>query len=120
MAPDNSSVPSKTCLISFTRANGLAPPVCPPAPAATAINPSTPASIAFPACLRDLKNELDKWLSTTYAKIPMIDQKHNEEEEKEWLLQNKQKMKLKVEKHRAFQLDINYLPNEDWWGSTID
>ena len=74
----------------------------------------------FPQQGLDLKNELDKWLSTTYAKIPMIDPKHNEEEEKEWLLQNKQKMKLKVEKRRAFQLDINYIPNEDWWGSTID
>ncbi len=74
----------------------------------------------FPQQGLDLKNDLDKWLSKTYAKIPMIDPKYNEEEEKEWLLQNKQKMKLKVEKRRAFQLDINYIPNEDWWGSKID
>ena len=74
----------------------------------------------FPQQGLDLKNDLDKWLSKTYAKIPSIDPKYNEEKEIEWLLQNKQKMKLKVEKRRAFQLDINYIPNEDWWGSKID
>lgn len=67
-----------------------------------------------------LKNELENWLNSTGAKIPEIDPLHNEEEEKEWLHQYKQKVKLKVEKRRAFQLDPNYLPNEDWWGSTID
>ena len=30
------------------------------------------------------------------------------------------KNEIKVEKRRAFQLDINYIPNEDWWGSKID
>jgi len=74
----------------------------------------------FPHQGLDLKNDLDKWLSKTYAKIPSIDPKYNEEKEIEWLLQNKQKMKLKVEKRRAFQLDINYITNEDWWGSKID
>ena len=74
----------------------------------------------FPQEGMALKNELENWLSSTNAKIPEIDPLHNEEEEKEWLLGHKQKMKLKVEKRRAFQLDPNYLPNEDWWGSTID
>ena len=67
-----------------------------------------------------LKNELENWLSSTKALIPEKDPLFNEEEEKEWLLEHKQKMKIKVEKRRAFQLDPNYLPNEDWWGSTID
>jgi arylsulfatase A-like enzyme len=67
-----------------------------------------------------LTNELESWLSSTGAKIPEIDPLHNEEEEKEWLGKHKQKMKSKVEKRRAFQLSPNYLPNEDWWGSTID
>ena len=74
----------------------------------------------FPQEGMALKNELENWLSSTGAKIPEIDPLHNEEEEKEWLLGYKQKMKLKVEKRRAFQLDPKYLPNEDWWGSTID
>jgi arylsulfatase A-like enzyme len=67
-----------------------------------------------------LKNELEQWLETTGAKIPEKDPLHNDEEEEKWLSQHKQKMKLKVEKRRAFQLDPNYLPNEDWWGSTVD
>ena len=67
-----------------------------------------------------LKNELEQWLKTTAAKIPEKDPLHNEEEEKKWLGEHKQKMKLKVEKRRANQNDANYIPNEDWWGSTID
>ena len=74
----------------------------------------------YPKQGMELKNELENWLSSTNALIPEIDPLHNEEEEKEWLFGHKQKMKLKVEKRRAFQLDPNYLPNEDWWGSTID
>lgn len=64
-----------------------------------------------------LKNELEQWLNDTNAKIPQKDPLHNEAEEKEWLDQHKQKMKLRVEKRRAFQLDPDYLPNQDWWGS---
>ena len=67
-----------------------------------------------------LKNELDQWLETTGAKIPEKDPLHSDEEEEKWLRRHKRKMKLKVEKRRMFQLDPNYLPNEDWWGSTID
>jgi len=29
-------------------------------------------------------------------------------------------MKERVEKRRAFQLNPDYLPNKDWWGSTVD
>lgn len=74
----------------------------------------------FPEHGMALKSELENWLSSTGAKIPKIDPLHDDKQEKEWLLQHKQKMKLKVEKRRAFQLNPNYLPNEDWWGSTID
>ncbi len=67
-----------------------------------------------------LKNELNQWLASTNAKIPEKDPMHDEEEEKEWLKVHIQKIKLRAEKRRAFQLDPNYLPNEDWWGSTVD
>ena len=67
-----------------------------------------------------LTNELENWLSSTGARIPEIDPLHDGKEEKEWLNNYKQKMKSKVEKRRTFQLSPNYLPNEDWWGSTID
>ena len=67
-----------------------------------------------------LKKELEKWLSSTGAKIPIVDPLHNEEDEKIWLSQHKENIKQKVEKRRAFQLDPSYLPNENWWGSTID
>ena len=67
-----------------------------------------------------LKNELENWLNATGAKIPEIDPLHNEEQEKEWLAQHKKNMKERVEKRRAFQLNPDYLPNKDWWGSTVD
>ena len=67
-----------------------------------------------------MSNELQEWLSSTNAKIPELDPIHIEKEENEWLQQHKEKMKLRVEKKRAFQLDTNFFPNEDWWGSIIN
>ena len=50
MDPANRIVLLKNFLISLTNAIGLIIPACPPAPAATKINPSTFASAAFSAC----------------------------------------------------------------------
>ncbi len=47
MAPASSTVPSKNWRISLVSAKGLVAPECPPAPAHTAISPSTPASAAL-------------------------------------------------------------------------
>ena len=49
MAPDSATGPSNQSRISCTRANGLFTPAWPPAPAATAIRPSAPFSIALRA-----------------------------------------------------------------------
>ena len=73
-----------------------------------------------PAVGETLKIELLEWLRETNAKIPERDPLHNEAEENDWLQKHKQKMKLRVETRRANQLDPNYLPNADWWGSTTD
>ena len=45
--PLSASGPRNQRRISCTSANGLVVPACPPAPAATAIRPSAPFSIAF-------------------------------------------------------------------------
>ena len=47
MAPDSSSGPSNHSRISRIRAKGDCGPACPPAPAATAISPSAPLSMAL-------------------------------------------------------------------------
>jgi hypothetical protein len=47
MAPDRIKTPSNSRRISLTSANGLNGPAWPPAPAHTAMMPSTPCSIAF-------------------------------------------------------------------------
>ena len=49
--PESKIVLLKKVLTSLINAIGLIVPPCPPAPAATNINPSTPASVAFSACL---------------------------------------------------------------------
>ena len=49
--PVNAIGPSYHSLISCIKAKGDNVPACPPAPAATNISPSTPASDAFSACL---------------------------------------------------------------------
>ena len=50
IAPESTSGPSHHARISWSNANGERPPACPPAPAATAISPSAPFSIALCAC----------------------------------------------------------------------
>lgn len=67
-----------------------------------------------------LKSELENWLELTKANIPQIDPLYNEEQEKKWLNQHKENTKIKVEERRKFQLASDYLPNDDWWGSTKD
>ena len=50
IAPASTMAPSKNWRISRTSANGLAMPAWPPAPAQTAMMPSTPCSAALRAC----------------------------------------------------------------------
>ena len=69
---------------------------------------------------RTLSDELQEWLKSTNAKIPKVDPIHNEQNEKEWLNHHKKSMKLQMEKVRALQQDANYIPNDNWWGSTLD
>ena len=49
--PERSIVLLKNFLTSAIKGIGFSVPPCPPAPAATKIKPSTPASAAFSACL---------------------------------------------------------------------
>ena len=74
----------------------------------------------YPEIAMDLKNTLEEWLVSTNAKIPEVDPIHNEEEEREWLINHKIKVKAMLEKRRMDELKPNYEPNEDWWGSTFD
>ena len=71
----------------------------------------------FPDIGLELKNELKKWLILSNAIIPKKDPLYNYEKEKKWLIENKQKIKLKLEKKRLLQLNPNYVPNKNWWGS---
>ena len=71
----------------------------------------------FPDIGLELKNELKKWLILSNAIIPEKDPLHNYEKEKKWLIENKQKIKLKLERKRLLQLNPNYVPNKNWWGS---
>ena len=67
-----------------------------------------------------LKKTLEEWLISTNAKIPEVDPIHNEEKEKEWLRKHKIKVKEMLEKRRLSELDQNYEPNIDWWGSLVE
>ena len=49
--PDNKIVFLKIFFTSEIKEIGFVDPACPPAPAATKTSPSTPASVAFSACL---------------------------------------------------------------------
>ena len=69
--------------------------------------------------LKELKNNkyMDK---KTKKKIPEVDPIHDENKEKEWLIKHKIKVKEIVEKRRINELEQDYEPNIDWWGSLVD
>ena len=67
-----------------------------------------------------LKNTLEEWLISTNAKIPEVDPIHDQEKEREWLRNHKVKVKEMLEKRRISELDQNYKPNLDWWGSLVE
>ena len=67
-----------------------------------------------------LKKTLEEWLISTNAKIPEVDPIYDEDKEKEWLSQHKIKVKEKVEDRRMGELQTNYEPNIDWWGSLVE
>jgi arylsulfatase A-like enzyme len=72
-----------------------------------------------PRIATDLIKKLDLWLKATQAKIPVVDPLHDPEKEKEWLEENKLKLKEKLEEKRSFMLNKEYVPNKDWWGTAV-
>ena len=67
-----------------------------------------------------LNKILEEWLISTNAKIPKVDPIYNKEKETKWLSLHKIKIKEKVEKRRKDELKLDYKPNIDWWGSSLE
>ncbi len=75
---------------------------------------------SYPKIAAKLNKTLEEWLISTNAKIPDVDPIYNKEKETIWLNLHKIKIKEKVEKRRKDELKLDYKPNIDWWGSSIE
>jgi arylsulfatase A-like enzyme len=67
-----------------------------------------------------MRKKLDAWLKQTKAKFPTPDPQFNSAKRDARWEQIKKSGKAGLEKKHASYLDPNYIPNKDWWGSSVD
>ena len=67
-----------------------------------------------------MRKKLDAWLKQTQAKFPTPDPQFNSAKREARWEQIKKSGKAGLEKKHASYLDPNYIPNKDWWGSSVD
>ena len=73
----------------------------------------------YPGKTLGLRRQLDTYLKSVGALIPVKDPQYNADLEKEY--QNKIRLEVwpKLEKERKQMLHRDFKPNDDWWGSQI-
>ncbi len=75
----------------------------------------------YPEIVDYLSKKLSVWLTEVNAKYPVPDPLYDPIKEAEYKYTQQTKTKEFLEKQRMQMLQLDYKPNEDWWGSsTID
>jgi arylsulfatase A-like enzyme len=75
----------------------------------------------YPDKVKELSENLHSWLVQVQAKYPQPDMKYDPLKENEFKQQVIKVLLPKLEAKRLQELNKNYVPNKDWWGSaTID
>lgn len=64
-----------------------------------------------------LSKELMNWLIEVDAKFPEVDEEFNVENRASYDYRIKKELLSNLEKERLKFLEVNYEPNQDWWGS---
>ncbi len=72
---------------------------------------------AEPDLAKDLRAKLDAWLKATGAKFPTKDSQFDPAKRAARWESLKTQGKASLEKRHASYLELNYMPNKDWWGS---
>lgn len=85
----------------------------------TDIGEHEPLNIQHMDKVKELKAELMQWLKDTHALIPKPDMQYDPIKEAETKYKWKTKLLENKEKERKKELDPNWKPNKDWWGSLI-
>lgn len=73
----------------------------------------------FPKITENLHVQLKNWLTEVGAKYPVFDPKFDPEKRKQYEENIRTKRWDYLEKQRLEQLQPNFSPNKDWWGSKI-
>ena len=72
-----------------------------------------------PSRAAELRAALDAWLAETDARFPTRDSEYDETKERQRLRELETDFMQRLEKQHADYLDINWQPNDDWWGSQV-
>lgn len=81
------------------------------------ISESEPLNIQYPDKVKELKCKLDKWLVEVNAKMPVADNLYKPKKEAEVKEKWRTAVLKKLERERMSMFDVNWEPNENWWGS---
>lgn len=76
-------------------------------------------AVRFPEKTIELHHQLDAYLKSVNAKIPVIDPQYNANLEKEYQNKIVKQQWPKLEKERIQMLKKDFKPNKDWWESKI-
>jgi arylsulfatase A-like enzyme len=71
------------------------------------------------ALAKKLRNDLDQFLTSTKAKIPVFNPKYDEALSKKQYENRKTKVFTDLEKQRMDFLNKDFKPNPDWWNSKV-
>lgn len=72
----------------------------------------------YPDKVKELSENLNIWLVSVQAKYPQPDMKYDPLKETQFKAQVKKVLLPQLEAKRIQELNKNYVPNKDWWGST--
>jgi len=73
---------------------------------------------AEPDRVKSMRAQLNNWLQTTKAKLPVHDPEYTEEKNTAYLKKLRTTGMEHLEKMHAEYLDPTFKPNRNWWGST--
>ncbi|MFR9651454.1 MAG: sulfatase [Rikenellaceae bacterium] len=83
------------------------------------IGESEPLNAQYPEIVANMSRELQRWLKSNGAVMPVADPEYNPQAESEAKLKWRTKLLSAKERERLQLLQPNYTPNADWWGSQV-
>ena len=81
---------------------------------------SEPLNAQYPDKVEFLSQKLSVWLTEAGARYPVADPQYNPVKEAEYKLKQQTVTLQHLEDQRKQQLSKTFIPNKDWWGSSVE